>query len=461
MTHPTLRCTELPYLPDSAAYFEQIRDLPWPVMLDSAGLTEHSGRFDIISADPFISLQTEGQHTEIWFREFSTQNSSDDPFALLQSQLARFPAASSDLPFTGGAIGYFAYDLGRRIESLPELATNAEQLPEMAVGIYDWVLLVDHQAQRCQLLSHDFDPHTQKIWPELLRRFQQLKPLTTQFKVQGALQCNLNDTAYAKAFRRIQHYIREGDCYQVNLAKRFEINAEGDPWIAYRQLRTHNAAPFSAFLDTPKASILSSSPERLLSVRDGHIETKPIKGTRPRNLINAAQDAQNAVDLQKSLKDRAENLMIVDLLRNDLGKVCVPSSIRVPKVFALESFATVHHLVSTVTGELAPEQSAVSLLRACFPGGSITGAPKLRAMQIIEELEPHRRGVYCGSIAYIGFDGNMDSNITIRTLVFNQNKLRFWAGGGIVADSECTDEHQEVLDKAAAMLDLIERLHQC
>lgn len=461
MTYPSLRCTDLPYRPDSASYFEQIRDLPWPVMLDSAGLTEHSGRFDIISADPFISLQTEGQHTEICFRDASTQNSSDDPFALLQSQLARFPAVSGDLPFSGGAIGYFAYDLGRRIETLPALAKETEQLPEMAIGIYDWALLIDHQQQRCQLLSHDFDPHTQKIWPELLRRFQQNKPLESQFKVQGELQCNLDDAAYAKAFQRIQHYIREGDCYQVNLAKRFEINAEGDPWIAYRQLRQHNAAPFSAFLDTPKAGILSSSPERLLSVRGGRIETKPIKGTRPRDLINAAQDAQNAVDLQNSLKDRAENLMIVDLLRNDLGKVCVPGSIRVPKAFALESFATVHHLVSTVTGELAPEQSAVSLLRACFPGGSITGAPKLRAMQIIEELEPHRRGVYCGSVAYIGFDGNMDSNITIRTLVFNQNKLRFWAGGGIVADSDCAAEHQEVLDKAAAMLDLVERLRQC
>ena len=190
-------------------------------------------------------------------------------------------------------------------------------------------------------------------------------------------------------------------------------------------------------MDTPKASVLSSSPERLLSVRAGHIETKPIKGTRPRDLHNAEQDARYATDLQNSLKDRAENLMIVDLLRNDLGKVCVPGSIRVPKAFALESFATVHHLVSTITGQLAADQHAVSLLRACFPGGSITGAPKLRAMQIIEELEPHRRGIYCGSIAYIGFDGNMDSNITIRTLVFNQNRLRFWAGGGIVADSDC------------------------
>jgi para-aminobenzoate synthetase component 1 len=341
---------------------------------------------------------------------------------------------------------------------LPQIANDAEQLPEMAVGIYDWALVIDHQNQHCQLLTHDFDPLTRQIWPALIERFKQLKSLDSIFKVQGALHCNLDNAAYAVAFQRIQHYIREGDCYQVNLAKRFEIAATGDPWIAYRQLRKHNAAPFSAFLDTPKASVLSSSPERLLSVRAGHIETKPIKGTRPRDLMNAEQDARNANDLQHSLKDRAENLMIVDLLRNDLGKVCVPGSIRVPKAFALESFATVHHLVSTITGALAPDQSAVSLLRACFPGGSITGAPKLRAMEIIEELEPHRRGVYCGSVAYIGFDGNMDSNITIRTLVFNQNRLRFWAGGGIVADSDCAAEHQEVLDKAAAMLDLIERL---
>lgn len=461
MTHSNLRCTSLPYQPDSAVYFEQIRDLPWPVMLDSAGLTEHHGRFDIITADPFINLQTAGQQTRIRFRDAAMQTSNADPFMLLQQQLARFSAPTADLPFTGGAIGYFAYDLGRRIETLPELATDAEQLPEMAVGIYDWALLIDHQKQSCQLVTHDFDPQTRQIWPALVSRFEQHKPVNAHFTVHGKLHCNLDDSAYASAFKRIQHYIREGDCYQVNLAKRFEVAAEGDPWMAYKQLRKHNAAPFSAFLATPEASILSSSPERLLAVHNGRIETKPIKGTRPRDLVNAAQDARNAVELQNSLKDRAENLMIVDLLRNDLGKVCVPGSIRVPKAFALESFATVHHLVSTITGDLAPGQTAVSLLRACFPGGSITGAPKLRAMEIIEELEPHRRGVYCGSIAYIGFDGNMDSNITIRTLVFNQNRLRFWAGGGIVADSDCAAEHQEVLDKAAAMLDLIERLRQC
>ncbi|HDZ15844.1 MAG TPA: anthranilate synthase component I family protein, partial [Methylophaga aminisulfidivorans] len=243
-----------------------------------------------------------------------------------------------------------------------------------------------------------------------------------------------------------------------NLANRFEVDAKGDAWLAYKQLRQRNAAPFSAFFETEQVTLLSSSPERLLKVKDNEVETKPIKGTRPRDLTDPIKDKSLADSLQASLKDRAENLMIVDLLRNDIGKVCQPGSIRVPTPFALESFATVHHLVSTITGTLKPTETSVSLLRACFPGGSITGAPKLRAMEIIEELEPHRRGAYCGSIGFIGFDGNMDTNITIRTLVFSNNKLRFWAGGGIVADSVADEEYQEVHDKAAAIFQLIDAL---
>lgn len=272
------------------------------------------------------------------------------------------------------------------------------------------------------------------------------------------MQSNFDKQNYQQAFDKIQSYIVEGDCYQVNLAKRFEIQAEGEAWHAYKQLRQLNAAPFCAYFSTDTAAILSSSPERLLQVDDKHVETKPIKGTRPRDLNNSEHDQQLATELQNSIKDRAENLMIVDLLRNDLGKVCVPGSIGVPRPFELESFATVHHLVSTITGTLKDDEDPVSLLRACFPGGSITGAPKLRAMEIIEELEPHRRGAYCGSIAYIGFDGNMDSNITIRTLVYSDNQLRFWAGGGIVADSNVDAEHQEIIDKASAMFKLIEQL---
>ena len=278
--------------------------------------------------------------------------------------------------------------------------------------------------------------------------------------VSGPLKSQLELEQYQTAFNKIKHYIHEGDCYQVNLAKRFEVDAKGDPWHAYTLLRQQNAAPFSAFFSTPELTLLSSSPERLLKVYDRQVETKPIKGTRRRDLNDPEQDEALANELKQSIKDRAENLMIVDLLRNDLGKVCKPGSINVPKPFALESFATVHHLVSTITGHLADEQDAVGLLRACFPGGSITGAPKLRAMEIIEELEPDRRGAYCGSIAYIGFDGNMDSNILIRTLIYNQHKLRFWAGGGIVADSDVNEEYQEVHDKAAALLALIEQLRE-
>ncbi|MBN47078.1 MULTISPECIES: aminodeoxychorismate synthase component I [unclassified Methylophaga] len=455
---PTL-CAELTYQTDSATLFAAIRDLPWAVFLDSSMTEGENGRFDIISADPFITLQTRDQTTAIQYRNTDSSQSAEDPFLLLQQILQQYPQPSNELPFCGGAIGYFGYDLGRRIENLPSLAVDSEQIPEMAVGIYDWAVINDHQQQRCWLVSHGLDPHTQQYWPELLNRLQTpAQSGSSTFNVFGELRCNMDQQTYQTAFQQIKNYITEGDCYQVNLAKRYEIEADGDPWTAYQQLRQQNAAPFSAFITTPDATILSSSPERLLRVKNRQVETKPIKGTRPRDLQNPVRDRLLARQLQNSLKDRAENVMIVDLLRNDLGKVCEPGSISVPTPFALESFATVHHLVSTITGVLAEDQDAVSLLRACFPGGSITGAPKMRAMEIIEELEPQRRGVYCGSVAYIGFDGNMDSNITIRTLVFSDRRLRFWAGGGIVADSELAAEYQEVADKAAAMLGLVESL---
>jgi para-aminobenzoate synthetase component 1 len=451
---------ELPYPGDSAALFERIRHRRWPVMLDSANTTSSAGRYDIFAADPFITLETWGETTFIQHKA-DVEQQQTDPFAILDELIKRYPQTETDLPFCGGAMGYFGYDLGRRIEQLPEMADDAEAIPNMAIGLYDWAVIIDHKLKRCWLASFATQPETRHLWPELLHDLQASASgfaATVPFRVSGELRSNLDETAYKAAFSRIQHYITEGDCYQVNLAKRFEIDAEGDPWFAYRRLRQSNAAPFSAFFKSENVTVMSSSPERLLQVHQGRVETKPIKGTRPRDLSNPENDQKLAHELQKSVKDRAENLMIVDLLRNDLGKVCEPGSIRVPTPFALESFATVHHLVSTVTGRLAPSQSPVSLLRACFPGGSITGAPKLRAMEIIEELEPNRRGVYCGSVGYIGFDGNMDTNITIRTLVFSDQRLRFWAGGGIVADSAAAAEHQEVHDKAAAMLSLIEGL---
>ena len=279
------------------------------------------------------------------------------------------------------------------------------------------------------------------------------------FKVTSEVVSNMQKSQYAQAFDRVKQYILEGDCYQVNLAQRFAAKAQGDGWQAYQKLREISPAPFMAYMRLPDLEVLSGSPERFLQVVNGHVETRPIKGTRPRGQ-DAAQDAQNATELQNSLKDRAENLMIVDLLRNDIGKNCEIGSVKAEQLFQLQSFANVHHLVSIITGQLAQCKSALDLLRGCFPGGSITGAPKLRSMQIIEELEPHQRGLYCGAIGYIGFDGNMDTNITIRTAVYSheqagEGEVSFYAGGGIVADSTMEKEYVETLDKASSMLKLM------
>jgi para-aminobenzoate synthetase component 1 len=325
----------------------------------------------------------------------------------------------------------------------------------MAVGIYRWAVIVDHQQQQSWLLAYDLD--NQQL-TALQQQFSQLSAISSadSFKVQSAPLSNMDKPAYAQAFSKIKSYLLEGDCYQVNLTQRFSSPCQGDPWQAYQVLRKINAAPFSAYLNLPDVQVLSSSPERFLQVTGRRVETKPIKGTRPRS-TSATEDARLIAELAGSEKDRAENVMIVDLLRNDLGKTCRDGTVRTPVLFDVESYATVHHLVSTVTGELAAKQHAVDLLRSCFPGGSITGAPKIRAMEIIEELEPHRRGIYCGAIGYIGFDGNMDTNIVIRTLIHNQGSIRFWVGGGIVNDSELDAEYQECFDKAQALLQLLKQ----
>jgi para-aminobenzoate synthetase component 1 len=454
MTVPLL--TELPYHEDSASLFEGIADLPWAVFLDSGRHQPGQSRYDILSAQPYVRLVTRGPLTEIYGD--TIELSRADPFALLKQSLAVDPGCGGGVPFCGGAIGYFGYDLARRLERLPAVAEDAERIPEMAVGIYDWALVVDHLERRTWLAGQGRDPETDIRWDELVARFSAVpqEKKRAPFRILSPVASNLTHDAYARAFRRIRGYIHDGDCYQVNLAQRFAAAAGGDPWLAYQRLRIINPAPYSAYFNTPYAQILSASPERFLKVEDGRVETRPIKGTRPR-AGHARLDAELIEQLRASEKDRAENLMIVDLLRNDLSKSCRAGSVKVPRLFDVESYATVHHLVSTVTGELRADRDALDLARGCFPGGSITGAPKLRAMQIIEELEPQRRGVYCGAIGYCGFDGSMDLNIAIRTLVHSHGVVRFWAGGGIVADSRLEDEYQETFDKAAAMLKLLEQ----
>jgi para-aminobenzoate synthetase component 1 len=448
---------ELPYHEDTVSLFETIADEPWAVFLDSGRHLPGHSRFDILAANPETTVITRGKVTEIRGRD-GVRLSPEDPFALLKRELGDPVEPDPRLPFAGGAIGYFAYDLGRRLERLPAIAEDVDRLPEMAVGVYDWACIVDHHERRTWLVGAGRDPGTARRWDALVERFSapRKERYRVPFRVTSNVASNLTPEGYAQAFRRVQRYIANGDCYQVNLAQRFSAAATGDPWVAFQALRILNPAPFAAYLNLRFAQILSASPERFLRVYDRVVETKPIKGTRPR-AGHPRLDAALAEVLKESDKDRAENVMIVDLLRNDLSKTCEPGSVKVTKLFDVESFATVHHLVSTVTGRLRPRFHAADLLRGCFPGGSITGAPKLRAMEIIEALEPHRRGVYCGAIGYLGYDGAMDTNIAIRTLVHSGGTVRFWAGGGIVADSRLREEYQESFDKAAAMLRLLQQ----
>ena len=450
-----LLCTELPYHGDGAALFEAVADRPWAVFLDSGCCHPARARYDILAAEPYATVVTRGKMTEV--RGGINELSREDPFALLGRHLGIGKQPARGLPFSGGAIGYFGYDLARRFERLPESAADDVRMPEMAVGLYDWAVVVDHHERRGWLVGGR-RADTRTRWREFVARFSApaAERARRPFCITAAPSSNLGPDAYAMAFERALRYIDAGDCYQVNLAQRFSAPFRGDPWLAYQALRIVNPAPHAAYLNTPYGQILSASPERFLKVEGDRVETRPVKGTRAR-AGHPRLDAGIMHDLQSSEKDRAENLMIVDLLRNDLSKNCAHGSVKVPKLFEIESFATVHHLVSTVTGRLRGDRDALDLLRGCFPGGSITGAPKLRAMQIIEELEPHRRGVYCGAIGYIGQDGGMDTSIIIRTLICAGGKVYFSAGGGIVADSRLADEYQETFDKAAAVLNLMQR----
>jgi para-aminobenzoate synthetase component 1 len=465
---------ELKYQHDSAMLFKRFAHQPWAMLLDSGQMLDAAtgkpgsqyGRYDIIVAEPFITLVTCGETTTIT-QNGTSETSPEDPFLLLNNMLNQYkvpktelPFASGTLPFAGGAMGYFAYDLARRLEKLPNNARPAVAIPEMMIGIYDWALVVDHREMKSTLVSHALNKETHTKWFDLKALFEEpcetsvLKENLTRFEVNMPVSSNLTELQYKQAFNNIKAYIEAGDCYQVNLAQRFSAEVEGDSWLMYQKLRKISPAPFMAYMNLPlneneNFQVLSDSPERFIQTKGDHVETRPIKGTRPRS-DDAAQDMTYSKELLTSAKDKAENLMIVDLLRNDLSKTCVLGSVKVDKLFQLQSFANVHHLVSIIVGKLKPDKTSIDVLRACFPGGSITGAPKLRAMQIIDELEPHRRGLYCGAIGYIGFDGNMDTNIAIRTAIICKRILNFYAGGGIVADSDGSKEYTETLDKASS-----------
>lgn len=454
---------------------QQLSCLDWAMFLESTSAIHVDSNWSIFTAQPIATLTEVNK--QVLFSDLvnnTEQLMGSDPLAAQMNirQHLFSEDKPAEYPFTGGAVVAYHYEMGELFESLHKQQPNTGlNLGTYHCGFYDWAILFnlkDNQYFLVQQRTRDQKQDLSSLWD---KRFEWLLKLSKQhdnnqddknqdnFKLINEWQANYTEAEYHQSFDKIQQYILSGDCYQVNLAQRFQADYRGDEYQAYQALLVENKAPFAAFIRLPTHIILSVSPERFLSLTGEQIQTKPIKGTMPRH-ADPVQDLANKQHLLHSEKDQAENLMIVDLLRNDIGRVCKPGSVSVPSLFNIESFPAVHHLVSTVTGQLDAQYTCEDLLRACFPGGSITGAPKIRSMEIICELEKFQREIYCGSIAYINGNGDMDSSITIRTLVCQDNRIYCWAGGGIVADSNAQSEYKECFDKVSKILPVLTELNQ-
>jgi|CoawatStandDraft_6_1074263.scaffolds.fasta_scaffold01345_4 para-aminobenzoate synthetase component 1 len=434
---------ELPYYTDSSSYFEKIKHLEWPVFLDSCYQKDKPqskyARFDIIAANPFIKIRAKSGVTIVSDRQGHHQHKQPS-LEVLSDLMDQYPKPSCSFPFVGGAIGYCSYELNLKTAKKNTINT-------MMMGIYDWAVIVDHFEKKTYIVSMLLDSKTEPFIAKLVAIFNEDKDnLAQEFKIKTSVSDNLSFIDYKSKFDKVMKYINAGDCYQINLSKKFEVDTEGDSWYLYKKFRDINKSPFMAYLLYDDFEILSGSPERFIKSQDGIVTTRPIKGTRVRG-SNKELDNKNANELLNSVKDQSENLMIVDLLRNDLSMNCEVGSINVDELFAIESYPNVHHLVSTISGILKKESNNIKLFSDSFPGGSITGAPKIRATEIIDELEEHSRDLYCGSVCYFSFHGSMDSNVAIRSMVHNNQKLYFYSGGGLTAGSNVDEEFQEIEDK--------------
>ncbi len=435
----------------------RVAHLPYTAWLDTSLTMNKLGRFSFLGFEPFLVLTSRGRECILHRRSGTQERLEADPFTLLRDILQRHrqrPLAGLP-PFLGGGIGYLAYELGRLIERLPGRAVDDLGLPEMTFAFYDQVVAHDHSSGETWLATsaaavEELD--LKERWQRASELLAAEPPSYGQSAppAEVAFERGFSRPDYLEAVRRVKEYILAGDIYQANLSQRFSAPMAEHPWMFYRRLRRLNAAPFSAYLNFGPVQVCSSSPERFVRIDGDSVETRPIKGTRRRGR-DEEEDGRLAQELQASSKDRAELSMIVDLERNDMGRVCSYGSVQVEEHAVIESYATVHHLVSTVAGKLHPGRDAVDLLLASFPGGSITGAPKIRSMEIIDELEPTARSVYTGCIGYLGFDGRADLNIAIRTVLVKGQRAYFQVGGGIVADSVPEDEYQETLDKGEAI----------
>jgi para-aminobenzoate synthetase component 1 len=436
------------------------------------------GRYSFIGFDPFLIFKSKKENIEIL--TVSENGSSPiqlqgDIFTILRQIIDQYklsvPQGLPSLPsFIGGGVGYFSYEMRNLIEELPAKAVDDINIPDCIVCLYDVILIFDHKQRQAYISSSGFPEQDSLRHKRALYRIKWVKDRLQLSKVlppntaiisnfttrseDASATSNFTKEEYIQAVTKAKAYIASGDIYQVNLAQRFMDNISVPPFELYQRLREINPAPFGSYLDFDEVVIAGSSPERFLMVEGSYVETRPIKGTRPRGK-DRAEDKKLKEELLLSEKDKAELLMIVDLLRNDLGRVCQYGSVVVKDMRRIETYPTVFHTVATICGKLSPENDRFELLKACFPGGSITGAPKIRAMEIIDELEPNKRHIYTGSIGYLSFTGSMDLNIAIRSFLIKNNQIYFHVGGGIVADSSPEDEYLETLHKGKALIEAL------
>ena len=459
--HSSIDTFEWPYQPDTAKWFERIRSQGHAVWLDSnhGGTALANQHMDIISAGPVDTIRYSAPSDDPPAIDRSDRTPDHPLFEQLEQFANRYVANSSiqNPPsiITPGLIGYLSYETGYPLQYLAIPAPRHATIPLMYFGFYPWLLMNDHAQKRCTVvyLNEYIDAESIKAY------LKQTESTHERFELTTPWQPSTEQDDYQHAVNTIKDYLEAGDCYQVNYTQCFSAHFQGNPFHAYRHLRQAYPSPYAAYLELPEAALLSVSPELFLDVNHGQVTTKPIKGTRPRH-PDAEGDRANAEALQHDPKDRAENIMIVDLMRNDLARCCQPGTVTVPEYFQVEPYRAVHHLVSTVTGTLRDDCSPIELLKHTFPGGSITGAPKRRAMEIIHELEPFDRQAYCGTIGRIGIDGSIQMNIAIRTAVCHQSTIRVWGGGGIVMDSNPADEYQESLDKIGSILECLSSLNE-
>jgi para-aminobenzoate synthetase component 1 len=455
---------EIYMAPEAAWCFEAFAPRPFSFFLDSGMDPRKLGRYSFMGNDPFLVMRSRGEEITL-IKEGEEEKRRGNPFDVLGELLEKYKLDGREypVPFTGGAVGYFSYDLCHFIERLPRTAVDDLELPECYLGFYDGIVACDHLSNKTYLIATGFpevddgkrrrraEARLDELRNMILLAPPPLKMTESVFAEGITLKANFSHEGYLEAVARAREYICAGDIFQVNLSQRFEADIPVPPYELYKRLRGINPAPFANYFNFEGVTIAGASPERFLKVRGDQVETRPIKGTKPRGKT-PEEDKALAESLLASKKDRAENIMIVDLERNDIGRVCRYGTVKVTELAILETYPTVFHLTSTVEGKLKEGKDRIDLLKATFPGGSITGAPKVRAMEIIDELEPTCRSVYTGSLGYLGCDGGMDLDIVIRTMIIKDNRAYFQLGGAIVYDSEPEAEFQETLDKGKALI---------